>query len=453
MMFRRALTLPRRHTAAAIAITAMIGAAVLACGGDAGAEETTAAAVAPQLVIQGDFPDPDVNKFGDTYYAYATNGSVNLPVATSANPGGPWTVSGTDALPKLGAWAQPGRTWAPDVSRRPDGSYLLYYAAHGIDPDRQCIGAATATQPTGPFEPAGDAPIVCPAADGGAIDPSTFVDGDKHYLIYKTDANAIGQPPVVYLQQTSADGLSLIGDRVEILRNDSDAERGILEAPVMVKHGGNYVLFYAGGEYWNDSYFTSYATATSLSGPFQKAYRPLLTGASLDGAVNGPGGADVVPGDGVDSIFFHGHVGDVRSMYRADLGWANDLPVVRGSRVRYEAEGGTLNHCQVRENAAGASQGKVVAYIDYEDSYVDIKPYAPSAGGYSVAVGFANGSQEGATHHLSVKNATPVDVTYPLTGWDNWQQVNVDVDLAAGWNTLRFTHGTAYAELDYIEVR
>ena len=436
--------------AAAIGLS---GAAWAVSSPDAQAEEASAKAVPPQMVIEGNFPDPDVSKFGDKYFAYSTNSGMNLPVATSDKPDGGWKMTGTDALPKLGAWAQTGRTWAPDVSKRPDGSYLLYYTAHSIDPDRQCIGAATSAKPEGPFEPVGDKPIVCPADEGGAIDASTFSDGDKHYMIYKTDANAIGQPPVVYLQETSANGLEFIGDRVEILRNDSDAERGILEAPVMVKQGGNYVLFYAGGEYWNDSYFTSYATATLLTGPFTKAYRPLITGSSVDGKVNGPGGADVVRGDGVDHIFFHGHVGDARSVYRADLGWAGDLPVVRGSRVRYEAEDGALNHCEVRDNAAGASQGKVVAKIDYDDSYVDVKVYTPSAGNHTVAIGYANGSETDATHGLSVNGGSAATVTYAKTGWDNWKQVDVDVELKAGWNTLRLSKGTAFTELDYLEVR
>ncbi|WP_415645712.1 family 43 glycosylhydrolase [Stackebrandtia soli] len=421
---------------------------------EAVAEDIGIDAVPPQLAISGNFPDPDVSKFGDKYYAYSTNSGRNVPVATSDSATGPWTVTGIDALPNLGAWATPGRTWAPDVSRRPDGSYLLYYTAHSVNPDRQCIGAAVASAPTGPFAPVGSGPLVCPANEGGAIDASTFSEDGRHYLIYKTDANAIGQPPIVYLQETSANGLSLIGNRVAILRNDQAAERGILEAPVLVKQGGHYVLFYAGGEYWNDSYFTSYATSTSLTGAYTKAYRPLVTGASLDGAVNGPGGADVVRGDGgVDSIFFHGHVGGGRSMYRADLGWAGDYPVVRGSRVRYEAERGTLNHCSVRGNAAGASQGQVVAYIDYGDSYVDIRVFTPSAGGHTVAVGFANGSSAGATHRLSVNGTNAGVVTYPHTGWDNWKQVNVNVTLSAGWNTLRFAHGSAFTELDFIEVR
>jgi len=44
-------------------------------------------------------------------------------------------------------------------------------------------------------------------------------------------------------------------------------------------------------------------------------------------------------------------------------------------------------------------------------------------------------------------------VSYPVTGWDNWQQSSVSVTLRAGWNTIRLTKGTLYTEVDYLEVQ
>ena len=418
------------------------------------AEDVGVVAEAPQLLIDQDFPDPDVNRFGDTYYAYATNtGGRNLPVATAPSVDGPWSVSDADALPQLGAWAQPGRTWAPEVSQRPDGGYLLYYTAHSINPDRQCLGAAVSDSPLGPFEPVGDGPLVCPADLGGAIDAGTYSEGDDHFLLYKTDGNAVGLRPGIYLQRTTPDGLTFDGDAVRIVDNDQDAERGIIEAPVLVKQGDHWVLLYAAGEYWNGSYYTGYATSTSITGPYEKAYRPLMSNLSLDHAVDGPGGADIVRGDTGDHIVFHGHLpSGGRGVYAADLGWANDFPVVRGSRVRYEAESGTVNNCVVRHNAVGASQKAVVAYIDHADSHVEVTVYTPTAGGHTVVVGFANGSADGAEHAVSVGGTSFGTVTYPYTGWDNWAQAAVGVELSAGWNTVRLMHHRHFAEIDYIEV-
>lgn len=432
-----------RTIAKALAVLALAATAV----GSAGPAAATT--TGPTLVINHDFADPDVSHFGATYYAYSTNNSRgNVPVATAPSVTGPWTDAG-DALPALGGWAGTGLTWAPDVSQRADGSYLLYYTAHSNAAGRQCIGTATASAPGGPFTPAAQ-PLVCNAAEGGDIDPSSFVDTDgSRYLVYKNDGNAIGQPPSIWLQPVDASGTASTGGRVELLRNDRADEGGVIEAPVIVRRPSQYVLFFAANGYGGDAYLTSYATSASLRGPYAKAFRPLMTTDSFDGAVRGPGGADVVDGD---RIAFHGWNADysARDMYVADLGWANDLPVVRGSRVRYEAERGTLNDCVARDDA-GASGGQVAAKIDNAGSYDELTVYAPTAGSYTAHVVYAAGFGD-AQHTLTVDGGAQIVVNYPDRGWENWQTVDVDVTLTAGFNTLRFQHLTAYAELDYVEL-
>lgn len=412
-----------------------------------------AATTAPALVIGSDFPDPDISKFDGVYYAYSTNnGFGNVPVASAPSVNGPWTRRG-NALPALGSWASGGLTWAPDVSRRADGRYLLYYTARSIAAGRQCLGAALATSPLGPFTSVGSQPLVCHGSEGGDIDAASFTDTTGlRYLLYKDDGNAIGQPTSLWLQRVAADGVTLQGARVELLRSGLPEEAGIIEAPVLTKVGGRYVLFYSQGGYGGDGYQTGYATATSLTGPYTKAYRPLLTTASLNTAVRGPGGADIIREATGDHIVFHGWINNysARGMYVAALGWAGEYPVVRGSRVRYEAERGALNHCAVR-NTATASQGQAVAYIDYADSWVDVTVFAPRSGGYNAYIGYAAGFGD-AQHTLTVNGAAPVVVTYPNSGWETWRQVTVGITLNAGWNTVRLTHRSRWAELDYVEI-
>ncbi|AKU17719.1 family 43 glycosylhydrolase [Luteipulveratus mongoliensis] len=400
---------------------------------------------APHLVIAQNFPDPDVSRFGNTYYAYATNQGLTVPYATASSVNGPWTIKG-DALPVLGTWADAGWTWAPDVSQRADGSYLMYYTARSRATGRQCIGTATAATPAGPFQPAPE-PLVCNASEGGDIDPSSFVDGDQRYLLYKNDGNAVEAPPSIWLQPVAQDGVTLTGDRVELLRNDQSAEGGVIEAPVLVKRPSQYVLFYSANGFGGDEYFTSYAVSTSLTGPYVKAGRPLMTTASVDGAVHGPGGQDIV---GDDAIVFHGWVDGGRGMYAASLGWANDYPVVRGSRVLYEAEDSTLNHCVVRADDA-ASGGKVAAQIDYDDSWVERKVFAPVAGAYTAHIGYAAGYGD-AQHTLTINGGAATVVGYVDHGWENWQEVAVDISLQAGWNTVRLQHLSRWAEIDYIQI-
>ena len=412
------------------------------------AAEPGARSVPPSLVIGSDFPDPEVLEAGGTYYAYSTSsGAGRVPYATAPSPAGPWTIRG-DALPQKPSWAGDGGFWAPDVSRRADGRFLMYFTGPSVATGRMCLGAALADGPAGPFQPTAGQPLVCNAGEGGDIDPSSFVDTNgARYLLYKNDGNAIGQPTIIWLQPTAADGVNFTGGRVELLRNDRPEEQGVIEAPVLVRRPSHYVLFFAAGVYTTGNYHTSYAVSGSLTGPYTRAFRPLLTTASLDGAVNGPGGADVAG----DRIFFHGHIGGGRGMYTASLGWANDYPVVRGSRVRYEAERGSLNHAVVRTNAVGASQGAVVANMDFADSWVDTSVYAPVAGVYTVHIGYAAGFGD-AQHTLTVNGGGARVVDYPNRGWDNWTQVSVDVNLAAGFNTVRLGHLTRWAEVDYLEV-
>lgn len=217
------------------------------------------------------------------------------------------------------------------------------------------------------------------------------------------------------------------------------------------------------------------ATSTSPLGPFvPRLGRPLICPTSIGGAID----AATYVENGVRYLLYKndgnavgqdtwlwlqrvttdglGLIGSPVRLIRQDRpeeGGLIEAPVlVRGSRVRYEAERGRLNHCVVRTGAAGASQGAVVAYIDYPDSWFEVDVFAPVAGAYTVHIGYANGSPATATHTLTVNGGAPVTATYPVTGWDNWRQASVGVQLTAGFNRIRLAKGAWYAEVDYLEV-
>ncbi|SFJ18629.1 glycoside hydrolase family 43 protein [Amycolatopsis sacchari] len=254
----------------------------------------------PKLLINQDFPDPAVLQSANGYYAYATRGgSARIPYAVASSADGPWKVQG-DALARNPAWAKPdGAFWAPDVGRMNNGQYRVYFSAQLPGDNRMCIGTATSSLPTGPFNPVDSAPLVCPPEDGGDIDPQSFVDSDgKHYLLYKSNAG----PTTIWLQEVTNDGGTLVGGRIPLLRADRPEERGDVEAPSLVKIGSGYVLFYSADSFDNVDYHTGYATSASLKGPYTKASQPLLTTGGLGSQVNGPGGADVT----AQRIFFHG---------------------------------------------------------------------------------------------------------------------------------------------------
>ncbi|WP_159771806.1 family 43 glycosylhydrolase [Streptomyces sp. HM190] len=439
---------------------ALLGAvAGVAAGPSAGAADPPAKAP----VIDRDFPDPDIVETGGTYHAYATNDSVkNIQHATSRDLRH-WTVDEGDVLPELGAWAVPNprRVWAPEVFRH-GGGYTMHYTAHDRASGRQCIGVARSATPGGPFRPVGAGPLICPAAEGGAIDASSYAEAGRRYVLWKNDGNCcdLRKDTWLHLQPVSWDGTRTLGEPVRLIKQDREWEGPLIEAPTLVKRHGHYLLFYSADFYAGDGYKTSYAVARDLTGPYTKAANPLMTTQTFSGAVRGPGGQDVVTGpDGRDRVVFHGWSADHRSrpMYIADLGYADGYPVVRGSKVVHQAEHARVRNAVVRE-APSASGGKAVGRIDHADSHVEFTVFAASAGEHQLSVWFGNGSLDPAgnavtaSHRLLVNGADVGAVRYPHTGWDHWREERTTVTLRDGWNTIRLGKGEYFAELDAVEV-
>ena len=291
-----------------------------------------ATGVPSAFAIDQDFPDPDLLRVGTSYYAYATNtAAANVQLATSHDLT-TWTVSDVDALPRLPSWALPGKTWAPDVSELSPGRYVMYFVAANAQPSLQCIGVATATAPEGPFVPDGEAALLCPPDEGGAIDPSTFTDSDgARYLVWKNDGNCCGLDTWLQMAPLSRDGLTLAGPAKKLIKAGAAWEGALVEAPVLVWHGSKYVLFYSANNYSGASYAIGYATASTVAGPYRKHGPALLSTASSGGRLLGPGGQDLVsaPGGG-DRLVFHSWdpAGVYRGMNVLPLEWSDDEPVI-----------------------------------------------------------------------------------------------------------------------------
>jgi arabinan endo-1,5-alpha-L-arabinosidase len=329
---------PGRALSVAVAVCTLLA----GCGGSSSSSSSSSSQQAqaaaspspsgPAPVLDENFPDPDVLQVGTTWYAYATqkaSPNSNVQVATSKDLK-TWQLLDTDPLPQLPAWATTGRTWAPDVSKAGNG-YVMYFAAHSMDPDVQCIGVARATSPTGPFTSVGSEPLVCPAAQGGAIDPASFVDADgTRYVVWKNDGNCCGKDTWLQLQKTSPDGLKLTGPPVKLVKQDQSWEGDLVEAPTLVRHGSQYTLLYSANSYAGDKYVTGYATAGKLTGPYTKNPQPLLSTSTA--GIIGPGGQDVVQGPGgTDYLAVHGWDDGLskRRLYLLPLTWQGAQPVVK----------------------------------------------------------------------------------------------------------------------------
>lgn len=235
--------------------------------------DTPAQRAAPAVVIDSghDSPDPFMLETGGAFYLFTSQGNlpgINVPVRSGPEVGDWGPI--TDALPVLPAWAEPGFTWAPDVLRVP-GGWVLYFTAAVRDaqPSMECVGAATATSPAGPYR-AQPSPLVCQRHQGGTIDPRTFTEaGGATYLLYKSDDNAGGSstPTSIYAERLQPDGLGFAGPPVRIFGPDEPWQGTIVEAPDMVEVDGVHWLFYSGNLFTSDGYAIGVARCAGPLGP------------------------------------------------------------------------------------------------------------------------------------------------------------------------------------------
>ncbi len=324
--------------------------AALCCAGGAAADEP------PPFVpvFETDFPDPFILGHGGRFLAYATNAhrnQANVQMATSDNLVD-WALIRDgeglhDAMPELPAWARPGFTWAPEVMEV-DGGFLLYFSARERSSGLQCVGVARSTDPRGPFVSQGAEPLLCQREEGGTIDASPFRDSDGQlYLYYKNDGNnpQFRRPTSIWVQRLSADGLSLVGEPVALLRNDAEWEAHVIEAPAMIKNGERYTLFYSANHFgWEthqrlSPYAMGYATCQGPMGPCADApNNPILYSYNNReaGCLSGPGHQNLFQVGNRHFIAFHAwsatrgcRRGEGRRyLYIAPLLWRDGAPQI-----------------------------------------------------------------------------------------------------------------------------
>ncbi|CAI7655576.1 unnamed protein product [Penicillium viridicatum] len=285
------------------------------------------------LGLNTDFPDPSFMKAADNrWYAFGTNGNGKRVQVAVSDDFKSWTLLDVEALPTLSTWETENDHWAPDVVMRDDGKYVMYYSGEAKSNLRHhCVGTAVADNPAGPYVPS-NTPLSCRLDRGGSIDPAGFKDKDgSRYVVFKVDGNSVGhggdcnngvEPLVstpILLQKVGADGVTPIGDAVQILdRNTADGDGPLVEAPNLILHGDTYFLFYSTHCFTDPLYDVRYATAQSITGPYTKTNVPMIN-AQKTGLIS-PGGGNVC-GCG-DRMLFHAFCTQERTdrcMYVADV--------------------------------------------------------------------------------------------------------------------------------------
>ena len=267
-------------------------------------------------VLDADFPDPSVLLAPDGYYAYATqtkrHGQIlNFQVARSFDLI-TWEYLG-EALPDKPTWAATSqRFWAPDVSRHPDGRYLMYYSAQPNDPAAGlCLGVAVAERPEGPFRDSGQ-PLLAGGPGFENIDPMRFVDpaDGRQWLFWGSGFGPLR------VRELAANGLDFAAGsvaRVVVAPNSPDpASYGhLIEGSWVHYHQGWYYLFYSGDNCCGPEahYAVLVARARHATGPYQTLAQATGTAGTIlteNARWQAPGHNSLITdADGQDWLLYH----------------------------------------------------------------------------------------------------------------------------------------------------
>jgi beta-xylosidase len=281
---------------------------------------------APHLLLDEDFPDPFVARFGQSYFAYGTGVAGRHVQLVRSRDLRRWTAP-QEVMPasQFPEWIDRNhpQVWAPEVMEI-SGRYVLYFNARHrtltrteTPPEgprvlqRHCLGAAVADRPEGPFTGVPE-PLVCAEFPHGVIDASPFRDGDSLYLYYKEDGNCCSPSSAMYVQGMSPDGLAAVGAPTRLLSsNDSPGrednwEWRVVEAPTMVRRQNHYYLFYTGNHFGNRNYSVGYLRCATPRGPCTDPGENPILWSHLETDLIGPGHQSILERGGRTYAFFHG---------------------------------------------------------------------------------------------------------------------------------------------------
>ncbi|MGC5167531.1 family 43 glycosylhydrolase [Luteimicrobium sp. DT211] len=255
---------------------------------------TVKALVMRSPALPGYNADPNIVVFGDTYYIYATTdgvagwGSTSFKVWSSKDLVD-WTDHGVilDLGPDV-SWAD-GHAWAPTITEK-DGKYYFYFVA-----DQQ-IGVAVSDSPTGRFTDALGAPLIHKADFGGAqqIDPAVFTDTDGTTYLFWGNGTARMVP-------LNGDLVSYDPAKVQVISGLKDFREGLF----VNKRQDTYYLTWSVDDTGSENYHVSYATSSSVAGPWTN--RGTLLAKDPSQGILGTGHSSIVQVPGTDDWYIAYH--------------------------------------------------------------------------------------------------------------------------------------------------
>ncbi|MBP3964757.1 family 43 glycosylhydrolase [Paenibacillus lignilyticus] len=404
----------------------------------------------------------------DGYYYFTRTTGDNLTIWRSR------TMTGIDSGEQKVVWTPPSGTidvWAPEIHFI-GGKWYIYYTANTGCGD-SCRGVYvvenTSADPfTGTWT--GKGKVV---GSGAGLDGSVFENGGTLYFLYAGyDSNWSS----IYIAAMS-NPWTLSTSLTKIATRDQSWESDLAEGPEVIKRNGKIFISYSTFPCWSDDYrlgmLTAADTANLLStSSWTKSSGPVFQSSSANNVYGTGHNSFTKSKDGTqDWLVYHANTGTgqgcgPRPTRVQQFMWnTNGTPnfgvpasptsatAVPAGEFRIEAEHAALNNASINYKS-GASHGAVVGYIDYSDSYVLFKDInAPAAGHYKIHVRYTNGSGAASTHHVSVNGSTAFPISYSNIGWETYGDSVFETQLKKGYqNTIKFTKGEHYAEIDSIEL-
>ncbi|OAH13686.1 family 43 glycosylhydrolase [Streptomyces jeddahensis] len=225
-------------------------------------------------VLPGLNADPNIARFGDTFYMYPTTDgfpgwSGTQFKAYSSTDLVHWKDHGVilDLGPDVN-WAD-SRAWAPAIEEK-NGKYYFYFCADAN------IGVAVSDSPTGPFKDALGKPLI-PAGQftGQMIDPAVFTEDDGQSYLYWGNGRA-------YVVPLNEDMVSFDSSKVTNI-----TPSGYNEGSFVIKRKDTYYFMWSENDTRDENYRVAYATGSSPLGPWTK--QGVILDKRLDLGIKGTG--------------------------------------------------------------------------------------------------------------------------------------------------------------------
>ena len=232
-------------------------------------------------VLDADRPDPCVLRVGDTFYMMHTMGGVPAwPLYTSTDLTH-WEFKTHLLTPENRPDWIKDALWAPEVHRIGQ-KFVITFTVGSNTNNKLCIGMAFADKIDGPYT-VQQQPLIADTV--AVLDSHLFQDDDgKNYLLWKRDGPKGGVSGSIRLRQLTDDVTAFAPGSQEVVLLESDEgkgqpwEKGLVEAPWMLKRDGTYYLIYSGAFIGTDfSYGIGVAKSKTLTGLFERdAANPIL---------------------------------------------------------------------------------------------------------------------------------------------------------------------------------